>query len=353
MQSSHRGRPWLSGLVVVCTLAVVRSSTMSAQTYVTARDVFLRRSPSNTGAKLGVLDQGDTVSRRANVAVRPGWLPVRTQAGKAGWVGTANLRAIHIDSVSDTTATANPPIPAGAAASRIDTSWEKPPIVESTISIEGGAATCGPLGDDVDDGTNFHKDRADTVTSAHAITVDAIRSLPDTALWRFTNRKHWTKADSALVIPYEGVPVTVEGYFEIVKPQAGNTESPNCHSSLEQDTDWHMALVADPSETEERAVVVEPTPRVKRNHPGWTPAKAEALAVRSSPAAPRNEAGAARVRVTGFLMLDPVHPAHIRGDCKSNCASKPFYRATLWEVHPVTRIEVLRNGSWVPLDSLP
>lgn len=353
MQSSLRRHSSSFSLIAFAAISILGSAVLPAQTYITARQIFLRRSPSNTGAKLGVLDQGDTVTRRSAVSARPGWLPVRTQQGKAGWVGSANLRAIHIDSVSDTTAETNPPNPSGVAASRIDTSWEKPPIVESTISIEGGAATCGPFGDDVDDGTNFHKDRADTVTVAHAISVDAIRSLPDTALWRFTNRKHWTKADSALVIPYEGIPVTVEGYFEIVKPQAGNTESPNCHSSIEQDTDWHMALVADPSETEERAVVVEPTPRVKRNHPGWTPARAEALAVRSSPAAPRNEAAAARVRVTGFLMLDPVHPTHIRGDCTSNCTSKHFYRATLWEVHPVTRIEVLRNGSWIPLDSMP
>ena len=353
MESSHRRRSWLLGLIVFCATAVVPGAELAGQTYVTARDVFLRRSPSNTGAKLGVLSEGDTVTRRTSVSARPGWLPVRTQDQRAGWVGIANLRSIHSENAPDTTTTPAPPTPSNGVASRIDTSWAKPPIVESTIQIEGGAASCGPFGDDVDDGTNFHKDRADTVTTSHAITVDAIRSLPDTALWRFTNRKHWTAADSALVLPYEGVPVTVEGYFEIVKPQAGNTESPNCHSSLEQDTDWHMALVADPSETEERAVVVEPTPRVKRRHPGWTPAKAERLAVRSSPTAARNEAGAARVRVTGFLMLDPVHPTHIRGHCTSNCASKHFYRATLWEVHPVTRIEVFQNGSWIPLDSLP
>jgi hypothetical protein len=98
--------------------------------------------------------------------------------------------------------------------------------------------------------------------------------------------------------------------------------------------------------------VIEPTPRSKR-HAGWTPAAAKAIAVRRSPSSPRNEAAAARVRVTGFLMLDPVHPSHIRGKCTSNCAGKRFFRATLWEIHPVTRIEVFRNGTWVDLAALP
>jgi hypothetical protein len=34
-------------------------------------------------------------------------------------------------------------------------------------------------------------------------------------------------------------------------------------------------------------------------------------------------------------------------------ASQPFEknRATLWEIHPVTEIEVQQNGVWVPLDN--
>lgn len=125
------------------------------------------------------------------------------------------------------------------------------------------------------------------------------------------------------------------------------------HSWDEADTDWHMALVADPSEHEDRAVVVEPTPRTKRHNAGWVPVKVQALAVRRRPSSPRNEAGAARVRVTGFLMMDPVHPMHIRGRCTTDCAGKSFYRATLWEIHPISRIEVLQNGMWVDLNELP
>lgn len=135
----------------------------------------------------------------------------------------------------------------------------------------GAIHSCGPRGKSSkpDDGTNFNKNRADIPTTSHFVSVNAIRALPDTAHWRFKGlppfRTRWTRADSALVIPYEGIPVTTEGYFEIVKTQSGGSgESPNCNANSESDTDWHITLVAHPSETEAQSVVVEPTKRRAR-----------------------------------------------------------------------------------------
>ena len=42
------------------------------------------------------------------------------------------------------------------------------------------------------------------------------------------------------------------------------------------------------------------------------------------------------VRVSGWLMLDPEHPDQLGKT-----------RGTLWEIHPVMRIEVLREGRWI------
>lgn len=50
----------------------------------------------------------------------------------------------------------------------------------------------------------------------------------------------------------------------------------------------------------------------------------------------------APVRITGWTMLDPEHRNHLNK-----------YRMTLWEIHPITKIEVFRNGEWVDLDQLP
>jgi len=41
-------------------------------------------------------------------------------------------------------------------------------------------------------------------------------------------------------------------------------------------------------------------------------------------------------------MLDPEH---------RNMVGK--YRGTIWEIHPITKIEVFKDGQWVDLDQLP
>jgi hypothetical protein len=352
--------------VVLFVLPLFPASVATAQDFVTTDTVWLRRSPSMTGARLRALPADDTLSLR-NVPPRNAFVPVRTKDGKAGWVGELYLRDLHVTVAAAATrleTDAN-----GAAFARISPDWEKPPLGRSNIRVKGGAELCHPEGDaHPDDATNVHKNRSDIPATSYFVTVDAIRALPDTALWRFTQTTNWRKAwkttDSALVTPYEGIPVTVEGYFEVVKPQKASPptgtrkvgESPNCHAWAEKDTDWHIALVSDPSEREEQAVVIEPTPRTKRHNAGWTFETARLLAVRhsDSPTAVRHEAEAARVRVTGFLMLDPVHPKHIRGGCDlHHCTTPCCFRATLWEVHPVTRIEVLRNNEWEDLNKLP
>jgi len=48
------------------------------------------------------------------------------------------------------------------------------------------------------------------------------------------------------------------------------------------------------------------------------------------------------VRISGWLMMDPQHPDQVGNS-----------RVTIWEIHPITRIEVFRDSWWVDLDSLP
>lgn len=49
-------------------------------------------------------------------------------------------------------------------------------------------------------------------------------------------------------------------------------------------------------------------------------------------------------------MLDPYHWDHIRAACVAvSCSATRFFRKTLWEVHPVTRIQVQSGNGWVDL----
>jgi hypothetical protein len=238
----------------------------------------------------------------------------------------------------------------GQPFSAIDSTWTKPIRRWSTIRIKNNTESCGALGRGGDAETNRRKNRSDTPDTSYLVTLNAIRRLRDSTLWRLGDRDNWTAADRRVVHPYEGTPVTVVGFIEFVRPQSGNSEATNCGATAERDTDWHVALVADRDELEEEGVVVEPTPRTKRRNSGWTPARARSIAIRRSATAPRNDT-VPQVRVTGFLLLDPSHPNHIRRACTGSCVPPTCcYRSTLWEIHPVTKIEVRRNGAWVNLN---
>jgi hypothetical protein len=47
---------------------------------------------------------------------------------------------------------------------------------------------------------------------------------------------------------------------------------------------------------------------------------------------------------------DPDHPSMMFDLANPNEPGK--FRVTLWEIHPITRMEVWKNGGWVDLESL-
>ena len=125
---------------------------------------------------------------------------------------------------------------------------------------------------------------------------------------------------------YEGPPVSLEGYLVDVKEEG--PESTNCEIDTHAWHDWHMWLVPTATEASNRdrtrAVVVEVTPRVRAITGSWLLPSIRSLVHNKD-----------KVRVSGWLMWDPDHPDQVGKT-----------RATTWEIHPVTRIEVERNGLW-------
>ena len=201
--------------------------------------------------------------------------------------------------------------------------WDRPR--PNRITYNG----CGPFGGPKpDSGTNVRKNRTDLPREYHTVTFEALSSLewPRGAKPR---RDGWTRAQLDSIVPYEGIAVTVTGFVKALRPQAGSGESPNCGETDEASTDWHIALVGDFGDPESKAMVVETTPRIKQYHPNWAPAALKSVVDKPD-----------SVRVSGYLLLDPVHKGHLGK-----------YRQTLWEVHPIHRIEVFRQGQWIDLDS--
>jgi hypothetical protein len=164
----------------------------------------------------------------------------------------------------------------------------------------------------------------DVPASHHPISFAALATLPfprDAT----TDRRKWTAEQLAAIEPFEGVPVSIVGYLVAVKKQfGGGGESTNCHYSKQAFVDTHMALVEKPGNGEEKAIVVEPTPRFYKKHPTWLFTKLSELD--HSPDA---------VRISGWTLMDPVHKGHL-----------DKFRVTLWEIHPITKIEVFKNGQW-------
>lgn len=132
-----------------------------------------------------------------------------------------------------------------------------------------------------------------------------------------------------VIQPFEGIPVSVVGY--LVKIKVEGAESTNCHFVNPEEVDWHIPLVEHFGDGEATAVVVETTPRIRKDHPKWTPANLSPWVNSDSP-----------VRISGWTLLDPEHFAHIGK-----------FRSTLWEVHPIIKIEVFKDGQWVNSDDLP
>ena len=301
------------GLVILALIARVpaQSSTVTVH-----HNANLRAAPSTQSAILDHLEPGDEL-RLEEPTKQQGFWHVRTSTNVVGWVYQT---LVHIDETDDL-----PTAPAVTAANAIDPTWAKPPIVGSSLSGPPGFPACpadGEAGGDIE--TNKRKNRKDIPSSYHQVTFDAVANLayPTEAK---VNRANWTAEQKDAIAPFEGIPISIVGFIVAVKKQSGGGgEGTNCHFNTTNFVDTHVALVKAPGQGEEKAIVVEPTPRFYAQHPSWVFSKLDALDDSPDP-----------VRISGWLLLDPVHKGHLG-----------TYRATLWEIHPITKIEVFKNGQW-------
>jgi hypothetical protein len=124
---------------------------------------------------------------------------------------------------------------------------------------------------------------------------------------------------------------TITGYVMDVKP--GGIETVNCHAKDWAYRDTHIELVLDPmASTATKRVIVEVTPRwrdiMSGNSVDWS---TQAL---------RDKFLGRWVKVTGWMLFDVEHGS----EAENTAPGRPRnWRATAWEVHPVTAIEVVQR----------
>jgi hypothetical protein len=305
--------------LALCCLSV----GLFAQEATVNHGVSLRGDPSTKNAPIGHLNRSETVTL-LSAKPRRGFYHIKIDDGTEGWVG---IKYLNVES-SDTAAPPATPTTTGPTA----TSGSAPTSDADLLNMLFAAHTkavgqplvvnqhtvCGPEGDATNpkiQALNDNKNRTDTPSNYITVSWDQIKNLPN-------NRAN----------DLQGAPVTVVGFLShrINVESNGSGESTNCHLLDPDEVDWHIYLTESPAQGIKDAVIVETTPRTRPAHK-WTTAMLKPLVDSNT-----------QVRVSGWLIFDAEH---------LNVVGKQ--RATVWEVHPITKIEVQKNGQWVDLDGSP
>lgn len=197
--------------------------------------------------------------------------------------------------------------------------------------------SCGPDGKAGDPDENHLKNRTDTATTYTAVTFGAFRELLDPTTLQDSSRARWPHTLLQQIEKPEGVPVSLTGFLAQVTNADGlkhgarpeGAEATNCRLTTPTKVDWHLWVLPSADSLRRVSVVAEITPRLRAKHAGWTLAKLDRIAHDRIP-----------VRVSGWTLFDPEHPDQLGQT-----------RGTLWEIHPITRIEVQSNGHWQALEA--
>lgn len=316
----------LSRIATLLISLVLWTSAVFAQEAVVKRNVYLRPAPSTSNQPIRKLIPPDELEL---IEANPvdGYYHVRTVEGdEEGWVWGRNIR-IGLVSEAEAEIGVKSFTTTSAVASSISESWDKPKPV--TGSFKSGTKICGPTGSSPGNETNRLKNRVDVPSSYQKVSFGAFFKLPDLHVPK--DRSKWKQDDAEKIAKFEGVSLSLTGYLVAIKPQDGGSgETTNCKWTKYEETDWHMALVEEPGQGEKLAVVVETTPRIRIKHKKWTEANLAPWLDSDLP-----------VRISGWLMFDPEHRNHMGK-----------YRKSMWEIHPITKIEVWKNDKWVDLDKL-
>jgi len=149
------------------------------------------------------------------------------------------------------------------------------------------------------------------------------------------DREQWTPAQRSSIAAREDTGIIVRGFLAGVKKE--DLESCNCHDSVR--VDYHLWLVQSPGQKRSKSMVIEISPRMLDDHPDW----------------PRlvRIAWHQGHRVSGWRTWDQEHHEQLTGHTNHNGTVTHASRATLWEIHPIHRIEVQTNdGSWVDIEDV-
>ena len=258
-----------------------------AQTAIVTRNVNLRKGPAKTYATKETLHPNDELLI-LDPSASNGYYNVRAADSKDGWVWGKNIQI--------TDSTPPPSITNG------------PPEIFHGCSMEGTAATAHRQQ------SNELKNRLHAPASAD---VDQNATL-SAMLQSGDDESRWNATRGASIVAY------------IAHVKLGSKETVNCGDTDSAYIDTHIEVVENPANTAKNArLIVEVTPRwrwfVGQQGQDWsTRVLKQTLEGRW-------------VRFTGWLFWDFEHKPSAENTNPGDAAN---WRATAWEIHPVTDIKI-------------
>jgi hypothetical protein len=327
-------------IVSEITLLLISSSLAAQDTtlvsIITETRTHLHLDATTNSGVIRTLPKHTTLAVFHPGSFRSDFYHVVTDNGDTGWVAFPYVRPSS-EAFTSNTSTTNVDTQVeslNSPSNGIDPGWQKPRLRRSGFVATDGSRCDAEGAVDGDWRTNIRKNRIDAPENSHAVKWEALAdpNLPFAQGGLPKNREGWRPEEAAEVARFEGIPVTVTGYLVVIKPQSSNGEATNCGFTGEKNTDWHVAFVGLNDGDESDGVVIEPTPRFKKRHSNW-----KRTTLRDHEKDRRSDADS--VRITGFLFYDPSHSNHL-----------DRFRSTMWEIHPITRIEIIREGSWQPIN---
>jgi hypothetical protein len=286
-------------------LACIAFVTVCRADYlVVSRSANLKEDPEGSSAPREKLKEGDQL-RLLELEQTDGYYRAELAPdGPSGWVYRTFVRRYAGDIPQATSG--------GGSTAPVIIGTPGPLSDASAYAIPG----CPPEGDAVKasvKASNPFKNRlvAPAPAQVHAVSMQALLADGDD-----TNR--WDPNQAAEIV----------GYVYDVKP--GGKETCNCHAEDPSNRDTHIELTPGPNQTAESdRVIVEVTPQWRRLMAAagkdWTTSGLKASILNKY------------IRVKGWMFFDAEHEHqsfNTEPDGDNN------WRATAWEVHPITSMEV-------------
>jgi hypothetical protein len=200
----------------------------------------------------------------------------------------------------------------------------------SGLAMAATAAPCPPEGKGGDPLANLQKNRDTEPMSYQEMDVPQFLARHTPNLHTPRNRAHFAAPQQQGIEPGELEGIAVSGY--LLMARKAKADSANCGDKKRRNFSLWIAKIPETHKKlakveRTQAIVAELTPPWQARHPGWSLRALEKLAKQG-----------AKVRVSGWAYYDAEHPEELGKT-----------QATLWELHPVTRIEVWNSDHWQEL----